>query len=358
MSDHAAFLRAIIAEPDDDLPRLIFADWLDERGEADRASFIRCQVELARIPDKGIARFLDVVAFDIHPTICDSLETIGGGFIPGIMRQNATAHTNEQCRSGEVVGIRGSNANYIGPFIVIQVLCQAFRQPYCKIELTANGELYERSADMWRSGLKHDALRRRARELHAANWDKWNVAPCGLTLGGANLDQWRRGFIEVVETTWADWRTHADTIRASTPLRKVRLTTPPEVTFQPPTRRDRSNEQGRTNRTSFFWFASAVGEQPQEFCLEFETSWHELSVIGPEGFDALLSHRQRQLDDARTPLGYLKVRYPGITFELPHSTLTTGTAATDIPSGMPVYRDASRRFYPAVPITPSSQPSR
>jgi uncharacterized protein (TIGR02996 family) len=32
VSDRAGFLRAIIAQPGDDLPRTIFADWLDERG--------------------------------------------------------------------------------------------------------------------------------------------------------------------------------------------------------------------------------------------------------------------------------------------------------------------------------------
>ena len=37
------FLAAIAARPDDDLPRLIFADWLDEHGDADRATFIRLQ---------------------------------------------------------------------------------------------------------------------------------------------------------------------------------------------------------------------------------------------------------------------------------------------------------------------------
>jgi uncharacterized protein (TIGR02996 family) len=42
--DHAAFLRAVVAEPDDDRPRLIFADWLDERGDGLRASFIRWQI--------------------------------------------------------------------------------------------------------------------------------------------------------------------------------------------------------------------------------------------------------------------------------------------------------------------------
>jgi len=43
-----AFLRAILADPDDDAPRLIYADWLDEHGDADRAEFIRVQVELSR----------------------------------------------------------------------------------------------------------------------------------------------------------------------------------------------------------------------------------------------------------------------------------------------------------------------
>jgi uncharacterized protein (TIGR02996 family) len=43
-----AFLQAIIAKPDDDALRLIFADWLDERGDP-RAPFIRIQCQLARL---------------------------------------------------------------------------------------------------------------------------------------------------------------------------------------------------------------------------------------------------------------------------------------------------------------------
>jgi uncharacterized protein (TIGR02996 family) len=43
MSDRAAFIAAIIAAPDDDLPRLVFADWLDEHGDSARAEFIRLQ---------------------------------------------------------------------------------------------------------------------------------------------------------------------------------------------------------------------------------------------------------------------------------------------------------------------------
>ena len=37
------FMQAIIERPDCDLPRLAFADWLEESGQADRAEFIRVQ---------------------------------------------------------------------------------------------------------------------------------------------------------------------------------------------------------------------------------------------------------------------------------------------------------------------------
>ncbi|HEX3148978.1 MAG TPA: TIGR02996 domain-containing protein [Gemmataceae bacterium] len=47
MTDADALLQSILAAPDDDAPRLIYADWLDEHGDADRAAFIRAQIELA-----------------------------------------------------------------------------------------------------------------------------------------------------------------------------------------------------------------------------------------------------------------------------------------------------------------------
>src|SRR5687768_9817811 len=97
MNDHTAFIRAILAAPDDDLPRLIYADFLDEKagdepcktcngqgwyyddsggnigvqrhcdggcrstgrvsnGLGERASFIRCQVELESLRNHGHGR--------------------------------------------------------------------------------------------------------------------------------------------------------------------------------------------------------------------------------------------------------------------------------------------------------------
>jgi uncharacterized protein (TIGR02996 family) len=51
MSYRQAFLRDILDHPDDDVPRRVFADWLDEHGEADRAEFIRAQVRLSTVPE-------------------------------------------------------------------------------------------------------------------------------------------------------------------------------------------------------------------------------------------------------------------------------------------------------------------
>ena len=48
--DDQAFLRAICENPNDDAPRLVYADWLEERGRAERAEYIRIQIELAGVP--------------------------------------------------------------------------------------------------------------------------------------------------------------------------------------------------------------------------------------------------------------------------------------------------------------------
>ncbi|MCI0705424.1 MAG: TIGR02996 domain-containing protein, partial [Planctomycetia bacterium] len=46
-SDQKQLLRAILDNPDEDTPRLIYADWLDEHGDPGRAEFIRVQCRLA-----------------------------------------------------------------------------------------------------------------------------------------------------------------------------------------------------------------------------------------------------------------------------------------------------------------------
>jgi uncharacterized protein (TIGR02996 family) len=50
MTDATTLLQAIIADPDNDAPRLAYADWLDAEGDAERAMFIRVQCALEYLP--------------------------------------------------------------------------------------------------------------------------------------------------------------------------------------------------------------------------------------------------------------------------------------------------------------------
>src|SRR5262249_13335930 len=64
MTDGAALLQAILADPEDDTPRLAYADWLEEHGGDEsqhaRAEFIRLQVEFARREARGDASRWDL----------------------------------------------------------------------------------------------------------------------------------------------------------------------------------------------------------------------------------------------------------------------------------------------------------
>ena len=58
MDDRRALMAAILANPDEDTPRLVLADWLDEHGDKHdqaRAEFIRLQIE-ERPPRRGSQR--------------------------------------------------------------------------------------------------------------------------------------------------------------------------------------------------------------------------------------------------------------------------------------------------------------
>lgn len=56
LSQHEAFLRAIFDAPDD-TPRLVYADFLQENGDEDRAGLIRAQCEIRL--KKGVGKYFD-----------------------------------------------------------------------------------------------------------------------------------------------------------------------------------------------------------------------------------------------------------------------------------------------------------
>ncbi len=56
MTEREALLAAVCENPDEDTPRLVFADWLQENGEEERAEFIRFQCRTAKLPINSSAR--------------------------------------------------------------------------------------------------------------------------------------------------------------------------------------------------------------------------------------------------------------------------------------------------------------
>jgi uncharacterized protein (TIGR02996 family) len=55
-TEEAQILRAIRAQPSDDTPRLVYADWLEENGRAERAEFIRLQCAWSSAADNDPRR--------------------------------------------------------------------------------------------------------------------------------------------------------------------------------------------------------------------------------------------------------------------------------------------------------------
>jgi uncharacterized protein (TIGR02996 family) len=51
-----ALFAGVLGAPDEDAPRLVLADWLEENGVTERAEFIRLQIELARLPHRDPRR--------------------------------------------------------------------------------------------------------------------------------------------------------------------------------------------------------------------------------------------------------------------------------------------------------------
>src|SRR6516225_3050806 len=100
MSDQKSLLAAILAAPEDDAPRLVYADWLEEHGGADdlaRSELIRAQCRLAHLPED------DPIAFDLRWRAEELLAAHGRGWA-----EDVPAWARPECvfRRGFVDGVR------------------------------------------------------------------------------------------------------------------------------------------------------------------------------------------------------------------------------------------------------------
>jgi uncharacterized protein (TIGR02996 family) len=78
MGTKESLLAQIVANPDDDAPRLVFADWCEENGEPDRAEFIRLQMRLEAVPERDAERF------DLEERAGDLLAAHREGWLEGL----------------------------------------------------------------------------------------------------------------------------------------------------------------------------------------------------------------------------------------------------------------------------------
>lgn len=165
MTDEDALIAAVLAAPDDDLPRLMYADWLEENPipcthgadcgnphhrRAERAEFIRVQYALAECPCGGTG----YVSYEERE--------LGGT-------------TTQSCHRARCL-----------------------------------------------------VLRRRSRELLAAHRLSWGFAEIESEVADRACE-FRRGFVASVTCPSEAWVAHADAILARHPVREVRLTTWPGI---------------------------------------------------------------------------------------------------------------------------------
>lgn len=73
-SDFEALLKAVFANPDDDTARLVFADFVEENGDPDRAALIRLQCEQARLKPQA-KRYKELTA-ELKPLLAKAKKRI------------------------------------------------------------------------------------------------------------------------------------------------------------------------------------------------------------------------------------------------------------------------------------------
>jgi uncharacterized protein (TIGR02996 family) len=196
----------------------------------------------------------------------------------------------------------------------VRVQCELARLPHYETCL-------ETCAPPDFEGCPSRALRRRERGLWRAGGDTdgrgW-FAGCGLE-GCVIYAVVHRGFVEELTAAAADFLAHAEAIRAACPLRRVRLTTWPELSFGEVVYRNQSDGSGGYVRSAT-WDVLAEGEL-RRFNLQVAISGRECRRDGEAhllyGEAHLLAVFEARVSGARTVEGYFKARWPGVDFEMP-----------------------------------------
>lgn len=216
-------LADILAHPDDDTPRLIYADWLDEHGDdPERAELIRLQCELATfapVSDRVCLTITNVAInqewdpFDCRPKV----RITGTSFVPMCV-----------C-VGNFVSIKSDPPGYCANYCFLESIEPRWNGSDTRYARITAWELPEPPPT------RQDVLMRRACELvyqYGFRWIMGNYSQIRLgvdTSWAQDPHSWRRGFVESVIMPGDSWVKHADAILALHPVREVTLTSDPGV---------------------------------------------------------------------------------------------------------------------------------
>jgi uncharacterized protein (TIGR02996 family) len=190
MGDGAALFRSVLEAPQDDAPRLVLADWLDEHSSPERGEFVRVQVELARL------------------AVPTTVEILGQ---PGVMEKYGMCvragvypcHPDACGKCPNCAGWREANAR-----------AGALRERERGLLAATNVEAW--AGDLLGFGIGTSVQNYRLATRHHGTW---------LADGGVPLIDFdfARGFVAHVTLATADFLAHAKALGAACPLEGVRL---------------------------------------------------------------------------------------------------------------------------------------
>lgn len=190
----SAFLEAVRDAPDDDGPRLVYADWLDEQGDP-RGEFIRVQCELARLPrddpnrgelrarsDALQAEHVRTWVRDLTPFV--SAVHFRRGFVDGV-----TMTLSDFCSfAGQVLRsypVTRARIEEVGPPVREELARTSPWQPALLARLAACRSLAGfRSLDLSRNGID-DSVRALARSPHLRGVRELDLSDNDIGDGGA-----------------------------------------------------------------------------------------------------------------------------------------------------------------------------
>ena len=287
----AAFLATIIEHPQDDGPRLVYADWLEERaadvgGTDPRVEFIRVGCELARLGEPR------VLLGGKEDWVCALIERGGPNYYEADSGLFSPVGSRVDVNTAVAVGAHKWKNKIVHGLLVRKVN-------------RGEGELENRASIVNTFTLKRDelsvpfptknhaAIRSRSDELLAANrraWDVEGLESTSIRIFGVNSPfTYSRGFRSTVICRWEEWCDHHRTLRAATPLELCKLTSlpPPDWSAERGVARheiwERFQPMMRENGQWENWLAFLEELLAAEFGLRFELPPANTSAMAPRG---------------------------------------------------------------------------